>query len=361
MSLTLKRVALSVEGRPYIHESDLALATKGFNVLLGPTLAGKTTLMRLMAGLLQPSAGEVWADDANVTGVPVRERGVAMVYQQFINYGHLNVFDNIASPLRVEGVSADEIRARVGRIAELLRLSALLDRKPGELSGGQQQRTALARALVKDARLVLLDEPLANLDYKLREELRDELPRLFADRDCTVVYATTEPSEALLLGGHTAVLNEGRITQFGPTGEVYRRPDDLTTAQAFSDPPINTATVVKEGERIDLGGIVGWPAFGALAKLPDGTYTFGLRPYHVVPASNGAAVVHSVAVEGRVSIAELSGSESVIHFDLRGQTWVSQSHGVRSFSVGESASFRLDVARGLYFDGEGRRVFAPGA
>ena len=120
-----------------------------------------------------------------------------------------------------------EIDARVHRIAELLRLTPMLERRPAELSGGQQQRTALARALVKDAGLVLLDEPLANLDFKLREELRDELPKLFADRRCTVVFATSDPIEALLLGGHTATLHEGRITQFGPTAEVYRRPVDL--------------------------------------------------------------------------------------------------------------------------------------
>ena len=140
-----------------------------------------------------------------------------MVYQQFINYPNFTVFENIASPLRVARMRRAEIDARVHRIAELLRLTPMLDRRPAELSGGQQQRTALARALVKDASLVLLDEPLANLDFKLREELRDELPKLFADRRCTVVFATSDPTEALLLGGHTATLHEGRITQFGPT------------------------------------------------------------------------------------------------------------------------------------------------
>ena len=150
-----------------------------------------------------------------------------MVYQQFINYPNLTVFENIASPLRVARMKRSQINDRVHRMAELLRLTPMLRRRPAELSGGQQQRTALARALVKDADLVLLDEPLANLDFKLREELRDELPKLFADRRCTVVFATTDPMDALLLGGHTAALHEGRITQFGPTADVYRRPADL--------------------------------------------------------------------------------------------------------------------------------------
>jgi glycerol transport system ATP-binding protein len=379
MTLELKRVELRVDGQVHIHETSVALAPSGFNILLGPTLAGKTTLMRLMAGLLRPTSGEVWFGGRNVTGVPVRERRVAMVYQQFINYPHLTVYENIASPLRVAGVAAADVKARVGRIAELLRLQALLERRPGELSGGQQQRTALARALVKDADLILLDEPLANLDYKLREELRDELPRLFANRDCTVVYATTEPAEALLLGGHTATLDEGRVTQFGATHDVYRQPRDLVTARAFSDPPINVAPVVKSGTRFELAGGVGWEARGALARLDDGEYTVGLRPHHVQPAANGngngadartdtradsGAGAHAdpraVRVDGRVSIAEISGSESVVHFDLHGQTWVSQSHGVRAFDVGQPASFQLDVSQCLYFAADGRCVSHAG-
>jgi glycerol transport system ATP-binding protein len=350
--LELRDVQLRVDGQTHIHSTSLALEAGGFHVLLGPTLAGKTTLMRLMAGLLAPTRGQVWFGGRDVTGVPVRERNVAMVYQQFINFGHWSVYDNIASPLRVQGLADTEIKTRVGRIAELLRLSPMLERKPSELSGGQQQRTALARALVKDAGLVLLDEPLANLDYKLREELRDELPRLFADRDCTVVYATTEPTEALLLGGHTATLDEGRVTQYGESGTVYRHPDDLVTARAFSDPPINTVPVIKRGARFELGSVAAWPASAPLQHLADGSYTFALRPHHVQPAEAGSGV----AVRGRVSISEISGSESVVHFALDGQTWVSQSHGVHGFAVGQEAPFTLDVDRGLYFAPDGARV-----
>jgi glycerol transport system ATP-binding protein len=260
----------------------------------------------------------------------------------------------------VERVPEALVRQRVGRITELLQLGGLLERRPAELSGGQQQRTALARALVKDSELVLLDEPLANLDYKLREGLRDELPRLFADRDCTVVYATTEPAEALLLGGHVATMHEGRVTQFGPTAEVYRHPYDLTTARAFSDPPINTAGVMKRGDRFELGQLGGWRVDGTLAALADGPYTFGLRSHHVRPDTAGGAP-GGLNVPGRVSIAEISGSESVVHFAMDGFTWVSQSRGVHRFAVGEATAFRLDVARGLYFAPDGRCVSAGGA
>ena len=200
-----------------------------------------------MAGLDAPSSGRILANDADVTGVAVRRRNVAMVYQQFINYPSLTVYENIASPLRVMGVRRDVRDKRVHDAARLLRLEPYLDRRPLELSGGQQQRTAIARALVKGAELVLLDEPLANLDYKLREELREELPRIFAASGAIFVYATTEPAEALLLGGNTATLFEGRVTQFGPTPDVYRHPHDLVTARVYSDPPLNTLGLVKHG------------------------------------------------------------------------------------------------------------------
>ena len=246
-----------------------------------------------------------------------------------------------------------EIDRRVRSTAELLRLTSMLERRPSELSGGQQQRTAIARSLVKDADLILLDEPLANLDYKLREELREELPKFFAGRHCIVVYATTEPMEALLFGGNTATLHEGRVTQFGRTSEIYRRPADLLSARVFSDPPINAAPVTKRGSEILIGDKITLPAGRAAAGLPDGSYTLGIRPHHVTPTSRSGG---EGTVEGRVLIAELSGSESVIHFDLNGRTWVSQSQGIHPFAVGSIARLFVDIDRGLFFADDGRLV-----
>src|ERR1700741_775580 len=224
MSLELKKITKRVGAEVMIYETTLVLEEGTFNTLLGPTLAGKTTLMQLIAGLDRPTSGEIWFRGTNVTGVPVQKRNVSMVYQQFINYPNFTVFENIASPLRVAGLDAGEIGRRVGQAADLLRLTPMLQRRASERSGGQQQRPAIARAIVKDSDIILLDEPLANLDYKLREELRDELPKFFGDRNCIVVYATTEPTEALLFGGNTATLEEGSVTQFGPTSAIYRRP-----------------------------------------------------------------------------------------------------------------------------------------
>jgi glycerol transport system ATP-binding protein len=353
MTLELRHVTKTVGADTHIHDTSLVLEEGSFNVLLGTTLSGKTTLLQLMAGLDRPSTGEIWFRGANVTGVPVQKRNVSMVYQQFINYPHLSVYENIASPLKVAGMDRSEIERRVGAVSELLRLAPMLQRRPSELSGGQQQRTAIARALVKDSDLVLLDEPLANLDYKLREELRDELPRLFAGRRCIVVYATTEPTEALLFGGNTATLFEGRVTQFGPTGAIYRQPKDHLSAEVFSDPPLNTAPVTKIGDRIELSNGLGLKLGADFSRIPDGKYTWSIRAHHITPFQQAS---HPVTVDGKVLLAELTGSDSVIHFDLNGTTWISQSHGVHPFDVGAIARLYIDVDRSFLFAQDGRLV-----
>ena len=355
MAIELKQVSKREGADQHIYETSLALQRQGFNILLGTTLAGKTTLMRLMAGLEPPSTGEVWFDGRNATGVAVQKRNVSMVYQQFINYPNMTVFDNIASPLRVAGTPRREIRSRVEKVAELLQLGPMLKRKPAELSGGQQQRTALARALVKDSELVLLDEPLANLDYKLREELREELPKLFRDKGVTVVYATTEPSEALLLGGHTATLHEGQVTQFGVTGDVYRQPRDLISAQVFSEPPMNIATASVNARQVMLKGGTGWAGPEWLQDQRD--VTVAVRPHHLLPAPDGGP---TVAIDGTVLVAEISGSESVIHLDIDGRTWVSQSHGIHPFATGANVQVFIRTDHCLYFDTEGRSLMPAG-
>ena len=353
MTLELINITKRAGSDTHIHDTSLTLEPGSFNVLLGTTLAGKTTLMQLMAGIQRPTTGAIRFRGKDVTGVAVQKRNVSMVYQQFINYPNFNVYDNIASPLRVAGMSAAEIEKRVQSAAELLRLKPMLKRRPSELSGGQQQRTAIARAIVKDSDLILLDEPLANLDYKLREELRDELPKIFAGRNAIVVYATTEPTEALLFGGNTATLHEGRITQFGPTSDIYRRPHNLLTAEVFSDPPINTAPVNKRANILTLFDGVTWPVGKAGAGLADGAYTIGIRPHHVTPHPHGT---NTGVVSGRVLVTELSGSESVIHLDVGGKTWVSQSHGIHAFEVGSRAELHADIDQALFFGPNGELV-----
>ena len=357
MALALQGVTRLVRGQTHVHPTDLVLEKGTMNVLLGPTLSGKTSLMRLMAGLDKPSEGRILWDGADVTGVPVQERRIAMVYQQFINYPTLSVYENIASPLRLMNQSKAEIDRQVRATAEMMKLTPMLERKPLELSGGQQQRCALARALVKGAGLVLLDEPLANLDYKLREELRAETPRIFEASGAIFVYATTEPEEALLLGGNTATLWEGRVTQFGPTPTVSRQPQDATTARGFSDPPMNFVPCRKQGQRLTLGDTTAIPAEGPLARIADGTYTAGFRANHLdLAAHSGTAVAFDCLLTG----SEITGSETFLHVRHGGDVWVGLVKGVHAPEAGRTLTVWVDPAYIYLFDAKGRLV-APAA
>ncbi|RXH41982.1 ABC transporter ATP-binding protein [Bradyrhizobium zhanjiangense] len=357
MTVTLDHVTRTVEGVPHIRDVSLTLESGTLNVLLGPTLSGKTSIMRLLAGLDKPTTGKVLVNGKDVTGADVRQRSVAMVYQQFINYPSLTVYENIASPLRVQGKPRDEIEARVAEAARLLRLEPFLKRTPLQLSGGQQQRTAIARALVKGADLVLLDEPLANLDYKLREELRAELPRIFEASGAIFVYATTEPTEALLLGGNTVCMWEGRALQMGETANVYRRPQTLRVAQVFSDPPLNLVGLEKKNGSVQYAGGTTSPASGLYAGLADGAYRVGFRA-HQLALANGEADRH--AFHATVTVTEITGSESFVHLTRDGLNWVAVLHGVHEFEPGQTIDAVLDPNDIFVFDAADRLVAAPG-
>jgi glycerol transport system ATP-binding protein len=358
MSVTLEHVTRSVDGIPAIRDVSLTLERGTLSVLLGPTLSGKTSIMRLLAGLDKPTSGRVLVDRKDVTGLDVRQRSVAMVYQQFINYPSLTVYENIASPLRVQGKPRAEIDLRVHEAAKLLQLEPYLNRTPLQLSGGQQQRTAIARALVKGADLVLLDEPLANLDYKLREELRTELPRIFEASGAIFVYATTEPSEALLLGGRTVCMWEGEILQAGETSNVYRHPDTLRVAQVFSDPPLNIVGIQKQNGSVQYAGGVQAPASGLYAGLGDGTYRVGFRA-HQLEVANGMAGRH--AFQATVTVTEITGSESFVHLNRDASNWVAVLQGVHEYPPGYVLDAALDPNNVFVFDAAGRLVASPGS
>ena len=356
MSVTLEHVTRTVDGIPTIRDVSLTLERGTLSVLLGPTLSGKTSIMRLLAGLDKPTTGRVLVEGKDVTGADVRQRSVAMVYQQFINYPSLTVYENIASPLRVQGRPREEIDRRVQEAAKLLRLEPYLKRTPLQLSGGQQQRTAIARALVKGADLVLLDEPLANLDYKLREELRAELPRIFEASGAIFVYATTEPSEALLLGGNTVCMWEGKVLQAGDTSKVYRQPDTLRVAQVFSDPPLNIVGIEKKNGSVQYAGGIQAPATGLYASLADGAYRVGFRA-HQLEVANGIAGRH--AFHATVTVTEITGSESFVHLNRDASNWVAVLQGVHEYEPGHVLDAVLDPDNVFVFDAADRLVAAP--
>jgi len=356
MSLTLNNISRVVNGEMYIDDVNISFAPGSFNVLLGRTLAGKTSLMRLIAGLDKPSDGQVLMDDIDVTGVPVQQRNISMVYQQFINYPNLTVYENIASPLRISGVNEPTIDSRVKEIASMLHIEMFLDRFPLELSGGQQQRTAMARALIKDSSLVLFDEPLVNLDYKLREELRFELRELFKVKNTIAIYASTEPNEALALGGVTTLMHEGRIIQNGPVNDVYSMPNSIESAELFSEPPINVIEGVVNDSSVSFDAETQFVFNQELRKINSGRFKFGIRPHHV-----SLSQTHSddIAMNLKVDVAEISGSETFLHMSRGSSLMVAQLAGVHHFRPDEPIKIYLPMHKLFVFDMAGKMIQAP--
>jgi multiple sugar transport system ATP-binding protein len=265
---------------------DLATEEGEYLVLLGPSGCGKTTLLRMIAGLEQPSAGDVLIDGQVVTGLPPRAREIAMVFQSYALYPHKTVYANIVFPLRAAKMGKDERDRKAKWAASLLGIAHLLGRKPRQLSGGERQRVALARALVRQPKVFLLDEPLSNLDAKLRASARDELKRFQDEVDTTTIYVTHDQVEAMGLGDRIAVLSEGRLRQVGPPTEVYEDPADTFVATFIGSPPMNL--------------------------VPRGEQLVGFRPEHLLPAGVQPAGDGAVDVELAVERVEyLSGGRDV--------------------------------------------------
>jgi len=353
MTLELHQVSKVVDGHVHIQPTDLTVEAGTINVLLGPTGSGKTSLMRLMAGLDAPTSGRIVFSGVDVTGWRVQRRNVAMVYQEFVNYPSMTVYDNIASPLRLQGKAKGEIDRAVRAIAEKLKIESVTHRKPAELSGGQQQRCALARALIKEASLVLLDEPLANLDYKLREELRADIPHMFAKSGTVFIYATTEPEEALLLGGNTATLYEGAVCQFGATASVYGQPMTIHSAEVFSDPPMNFVTGMMRNNMMMLGDSQVPESLECLTALTDGTYSAGFRAHDV---EFHPATPRHIGFDCRLVGTEITGSETFLHLQQADQIWVARLSGVHDVASADTMRVWVNSERLVFFDAQGKRV-----
>ena len=348
--LEMRDVSRTEDGEVHLADINFTFEAGKFYTILGRTGAGKTSLMRALMGLLPLDRGQVLLDGQDITAHPVWERKMAMVYQQFINYPHLNVLDNVAFPLRRQGVRKSEARARAREFLELVDLGSMLDRRPSQLSGGQQQRVALARALVKEARTLMLDEPLVNLDYKLREQLREQFPRILErNRNSVILYATTEPREAMQLGDEILVMHEGRILDTGPPEAIFDRPANVQVATIMGDPPISTFPGVIEGDTLRLGGGISIP--GIRRALPgDGEYLVGVRPIDInIPGP----------IPAQVAISEVSGSETVVHLITPFGDVLMLSQGVSSYDPDERLEIGF-VADNLYFfSTDGRLISAP--
>jgi glycerol transport system ATP-binding protein len=292
----------------------------------------------------------------DITELDVRKRDIAFVYQEFVNYPPLPIFENIASPLRVRGEDKKSIEHKVQEVARLLGLDGVLDRHPPSLSGGQQQRVAIARALTKDAEVILLDEPLANLDYKLREDLRRELPRLFEGKDKIVIYATTDPNEAFLLGDKTVVLDAGRVKQVGTAGDVFTAPESLAAARTMSEFPFNLLPARIENSTCVVANTLEFPLPEHMCSLCNGDYTLGFRAEQF---SFKSAAPTSVACDASIAVIEITGNETIVHVDVANQPCIAVVEGSKTLEVGSTVTLHLNPDKLFLFDNDGRTVATP--
>lgn len=304
---------------------DLRIEAGEFFVIMGPSAAGKTTTLRTIAGLERPDAGRIVFDGQDMADAPVQGRGMAMIFQTFALYPHLSTFDNLAYPLRESGTTTAETRRQVGEMAEMLGISHTLVRKPNTLSGGEQQRVAIGRALIRRPKLLLLDEPLTNLDAKLRHDTRAEFKRLHRELGMTMVYATPDQLEALTMGERIAVLREGRVVQTGAPDELYLQPSDSFVATMLGAPPMNLVPGTMR-QRADRGVIelpfaevdaARWPALSSGTEV-----LFGFRPHDLSPVSdqqrgpNFAATVHLIEPLGDVTVLDLEANATILKMAL---------------------------------------------
>lgn len=288
--------------------------------IVGPAGAGKTTLLKIIAGVEYPDSGRIIIDGEDVTNHPPKDRDIAMVFQTYALYPHMTVFDNIAFPLRIKKIPENEIRRRVHEIAELLGITHILNRSIYEISGGEAQRTALARALVRKSRIVILDEPLTNLDYKIREKMRGELKKIAREiGGVTWIYATPDAREALAIATHTVFLYHGKVIQYGPTDRIYSSPRNLTVASYFSYPRLNMfecdfVNIADEYYIRELTGLFRINVTSIAGAFKVDRYIVGIRPIDLKLEKTSKSLI---SIPAEIKLIESMGSDTVLHLESR--------------------------------------------
>ncbi|MES3021909.1 MAG: ABC transporter ATP-binding protein [Pseudomonadota bacterium] len=343
-NLRLRKLCVSLGGNAIIEQLDLEVEQGEFLVLLGPSGCGKSTLLHSIAGLIDISGGSIEIGGVDMSHADPSERGIGMVFQSYALYPTMTVEKNMSFGLRISGAPKAEIARRIARVAEMLQLGPLLGRKPAQLSGGQRQRVAIGRALVREAGVFLFDEPLSNLDAKLRAELRRELKLLHQKLGSTMVYVTHDQVEALTLATRIVVMRGGVIQQIGAPAEVYERPANIFVAGFLGSPAMNFVAGT-----LAPGGAFASPAMSLAltqsdASVCDGRHvTLGIRPEHVL-IDDGAAL------RGTVTLVEPMGNHQVVWFTSGAQLLSALVHDARVFAPGQQIGFAVDVARASLFD-----------
>jgi len=352
MEIRLEKFCKSFDSVKVIENLDLTIDDGEMIALLGPSGCGKTTTLYAVCGIHRVTSGSIWFGDKDVTPLPPQKKNVGVVFQSFALYPHLSIYENIAFPLRISKESSADIERKVREIAGVLHMEAFLDRRPGQLSGGQQQRVALARALVRKPDVLLMDEPLANLDAGLRLEMRTEIRRIQQETGCTSILVTHDQVEAMSMCDRIALMNEGKIQQIGSPNEMYHQPQNRFVAGFIGHPPISFA----DGKIED--GYFSAP--GLRFKLPEGikatavtagqNITIGVRPEYL-------HADFSTPIEGEITFIESQGRETLYDIKLNGgQVFRSIQSGEQICRLGDRVQWGINVDSIFFFDEQGIRI-----
>ena len=353
MNLVAENLNYKPDDQFHLNEVSFNFKKGNIYTILGRTLSGKTTLLKTIAGLLTPDSGSMKFEDRDFLKVPVWERNIAMVYQQFINYPHLNVYENVAFPLKQRKIDNHEINDVVLKSLKSVGLEGYENRKIQELSGGQQQRVSLARSLVKNAKILLLDEPLVNLDYKLREQLREEFKNIFSQglsEESIVIFSTTDPREAMELNGEVIAIDEGKVLQVGPAKEIFENPKTLKVAEISNDPPMNILNANIDSNKIKFEGIE-IDAPNHLSNLKDKNFNLGIRASDILLSDSG--------FEFEVELAEISGSETLLHLKRGDVKIITSIEEVMNFNINDKVKINFNTNKVYAFNQSGILASSP--
>ncbi|MDQ0322379.1 multiple sugar transport system ATP-binding protein [Pararhizobium capsulatum DSM 1112] len=354
--VTLRKLVKRYGALEVVHGIDLEVKDREFVALVGPSGCGKSTTLRMIAGLEDISGGDIEIGDNVVNDLPPRARNISMVFQSYALYPHMTVAENMGFSLKIAGRSQDDIKARVAEAAAILDLGHLLERKPSQLSGGQRQRVAMGRAIVRQPDVFLFDEPLSNLDAKLRTQVRTEIKKLHARMKATMIYVTHDQVEAMTLSDRIVIMRDGYIEQVGTPEDVFRKPETKFVAGFIGSPPMNMdEAVVTGGELVFSNARLPVPP-KFLSRVKEGQkVTFGLRPDDLYPEGHGlhageASAVH--AADLAVSITEPLGNETLVFVQFNGRDWVSRMLNPRALASGEKVRMSFDLSKAHLFDAE---------
>jgi multiple sugar transport system ATP-binding protein len=356
-TVSLKKLTKRYGTMEIVHGIDLDVGDREFIALVGPSGCGKSTTLRMIAGLEEISGGTIEIGERVVNDLPPRSRNISMVFQSYALYPHMTVRENLGFSLNIAGVAKEETDRRVAEASAILGLDALLERRPSQLSGGQRQRVAMGRAIVRDPDVFLFDEPLSNLDAKLRTQMRTEIKKLHAKVKSTVIYVTHDQVEAMTLADRIVIMREGHIEQVGTPDEVFKRPATRFVAGFIGSPPMNLheATVADGKLVFSGGGSLPLPGRFKAAVGAGDKVVFGLRPDDLYPVGHGlqsgdAADVHELELP--VTVTEPLGNETLVFSEFDGRDWVSRMLNPKPLKAGDRVAMSFDLSQAHLFSAE---------